>query len=85
MVTTENILIDIDINDTPFVALAKHFETFLWTGDKKLINGLADSDFIPILTTQQLAERKLLFETESSLAKAIKEFNPLSGKGTKKP
>ena len=36
---------EIDKNDTPFVALALELEAILWTGDKKLINGLKNLDF----------------------------------------
>ena len=32
LLSTEDILKNIDIGDTPFVALAKHLEAKLWTG-----------------------------------------------------
>ena len=35
---------DIDEDDTPFVALALELNAFLWTGDKKLIDGLASKN-----------------------------------------
>jgi predicted nucleic acid-binding protein len=45
---------DIDENDTPFIALALQMNLKLWSGDKKLTNGLLSkkSDFI--YTTQEL-------------------------------
>ena len=52
---------DIDIDDTEFVALAEHAKAKLWTGDKKLIQGLlvkgwkkaVSTDKLLILTTQK--------------------------------
>ena len=32
---------DVDEFDTPFIALALELKSVLWTGDKKLINGLS--------------------------------------------
>lgn len=36
---------DVDIKDTPFVALAIELDVPLWTGDKKLIKGLEQKGF----------------------------------------
>jgi putative PIN family toxin of toxin-antitoxin system len=36
---------DVDIKDTPFVALAIELNVPLWTGDKKLMNGLRQKGF----------------------------------------
>jgi len=54
ILTTEKELAEIDLNDTPFVALAKHLNAKLWTGDKQLALGLEPKRFIEILTTNQL-------------------------------
>ncbi len=44
---------DIDEDDTPFVALSLELNARLWTGDKKLINGLLDkNNNIPISTEE---------------------------------
>tara|TARA_R110002096_G_C14392562_1_gene706660 strand:+ start:252 stop:440 length:189 start_codon:yes stop_codon:yes gene_type:complete len=44
----------VDESDTPFVALAMELNVPLWTGDKKLINGLREKDFNMLITTEQL-------------------------------
>lgn len=44
----------IDPFDVPFVALAKHLNAKLWTGDKKLYNPLKEQKFQNIISTQQM-------------------------------
>lgn len=55
----EEMLADIDIDDAPFVALSKQLDAKLWTGDKKLIEGLKRKEFSNLITTDELRE---LFE-----------------------
>jgi predicted nucleic acid-binding protein len=44
----------IDIDDTAFIAFTNYFIGKLWTGDKKLINGLAKKKYIRVITTEEL-------------------------------
>ncbi len=48
------LLKDVDEKDTPFVALAFELGTKLWTGDKKLINGLQEKQIDITITTNEL-------------------------------
>lgn len=43
--TAYNFCRDVDIKDTPFVALSVYFEIPLWTGDMKLKDGLSKKGF----------------------------------------
>lgn len=46
---------NIDPFDVPFVALAKHLNTKLWTGDKKLYNPLKEQNFQNIISTLEMS------------------------------
>ena len=50
----KNILKEIDVNDAPFFAMAKHLKAKLWTGDKVLINGLNSFGYKDTITTKGL-------------------------------
>ena len=47
---------DIDANDIQYVAYSKQFRCKIWSGDKKLFNGLRTKGFTNILTTDELFE-----------------------------
>lgn len=47
----------IDEKDVAFVALTLQTNALLWTGDKKLCNGLRSKGFQSVITTQELMER----------------------------
>ncbi|MDR2801922.1 MAG: hypothetical protein LBB31_01740 [Prevotellaceae bacterium] len=45
---------DIDFDDFAFVAIAAHLDAWLWTGDKKLANGLRQKGYCRLVTTADL-------------------------------
>ena len=45
---------DIDFDDFAFVALAMYLDAWLWTGDKKLVNGLRQKGYSRLITTTDL-------------------------------
>ena len=50
----DNLVSDIDPKDIIYIAYAKQFKCKLWTGDKKLINGLAKKNYHNIFTSDNL-------------------------------
>ena len=46
---------DVDYNDLLFIGLAIELKGRLWTGDKKLMNGLAKKGFNQFITTIELS------------------------------
>ena len=50
----EEMVRDIDIDDTDFVALNDQLNAVLWTGDKPLYKGLRDKGYTRVLNTDDL-------------------------------
>lgn len=54
LMSTQELLRDIDIDDTEFVALATHIHSRLWSGDKVLQNGLMQKGWSKFISTDEL-------------------------------
>ena len=46
----------IDEKDTPYIAFCLFFDCKVWTGDKKLMTGLAKKGFLDLIMTNELYE-----------------------------
>lgn len=55
-IEAENLLEGIDNKDVPFLALSIYTKNYLWTGDKKLYNGLKNKGYNFVITTNELKE-----------------------------
>lgn len=56
---------DTDINDISFVALTEFLDAKLWTGDKKLIDGLRAKGYDKCLTTDEVYDLKNIIESSN--------------------
>ncbi|MFD2571713.1 PIN domain-containing protein [Spirosoma soli] len=53
-IAAQEIVKDIDVNDTDFVALNDQLGALLWTGDKLLFSGLQEKGYTRVLNTDDL-------------------------------
>ncbi len=53
-VTADALVANVDPKDTHYVAYSKQFRCKIWSGDKKLIKGLAAKGFTDFITTEEL-------------------------------
>ena len=60
VVDSNDLVSGIDNDDALFVALNNHLAANLWTGDKRLINGLKKKGYTRILATDDIYEIFLL-------------------------
>ncbi len=56
---------DIDPNDLLFVGLSIQLDCKLWTGDKKLFEGLTNKNFNKVITTDELFQKYLYQKLKS--------------------
>jgi predicted nucleic acid-binding protein len=50
----EKLVSDVDPKDAPYIAYSKHFNCKIWSGDKKLVVGLAKKGFTKFISTEDL-------------------------------
>ena len=53
-IAADALVADVDTKDTHYIAYSKEFRCKIWSGDKKLIKGLAAKGFANFITTDEL-------------------------------
>ena len=53
-IAADTLVADVDPKDTHYVAYSKQFRCKIWSGDKKLIKGLATKGFTDFITTDEI-------------------------------
>jgi predicted nucleic acid-binding protein len=53
-IAADKLVLDVDPKDTHYIAYSKEFRCKVWSGDKKLIKGLATKGFTNFITTEEL-------------------------------
>ena len=53
-ISADLLVADVDPKDTHYIAYSKEFRCKIWSGDKKLIKGLAINGFTNFITTDEL-------------------------------
>ena len=53
-ISADKLVKDVDPKDTHYIAYSKEFRCKVWSGDKKLIKGLALKEFTNFITTDEL-------------------------------
>jgi len=53
-IAADALVADVDPKDAHYVAYSKQFQCKIWSGDKKLIKGLAAKGFTNFITTEEL-------------------------------
>jgi predicted nucleic acid-binding protein len=53
-IAADKLVKDVDPKDTHYIAYSKEFRCKVWSGDKKLIKGLAIKEFTNFITTDEL-------------------------------
>ena len=53
-IAADALVADVDPKDTHYIAYSKQFRCKIWSGDKKLIKGLAKKGFTNFITTDEL-------------------------------
>ena len=54
----EKLVVDVDAKDVHYVAYSKYLKCKIWSGDKKLIKGLAKKGFLRFISTDDLFKLK---------------------------
>ncbi|TZF85014.1 hypothetical protein FW774_08595 [Pedobacter sp. BS3] len=66
-IAADAIVADVAPKDTHYIAYSKHFRCKIWSGDKKLIKGLAAKGFTNFITTDELYKLREEQKTKQSV------------------